>query len=144
MIHSSTCQNALRALIYLAERNAPGPVLVSDIAAGSGVPRQSLAKILQGLRSQGLVRSTRGPGGGYRLARTGDSIRMVEVIEAVDGRVEMKTACVLGLDRCTEEASCALHETWKQFRDSYCATVATMTLRDAAEALHRKQTPPES
>ena len=98
MIHSPTCQHALRALIYLAEKNSPGPVLVREIADKSRVPRQSLAKILHALRNKGLVRSTKGPGGGYRLARAGESMRVVEVIEAVDGHVELRKACVLGLD----------------------------------------------
>ena len=139
MIHSPTCQHALRALIYLAEKDAPGPVLVREIADAAGVPRQSLAKILHGLRNQGLVRSTKGPGGGYQLARPGEYMRVVEVIEAVDGRVELDQACILGLDRCTEEARCALHDVWKLFRDNYQTTISSMTLREAAAALKRKQ-----
>ena len=139
MIHSPTCQHALRALIYLADRNAPGPVLIREIAAGAGVPPQSLAKILLGLRNQGLVKATKGPGGGYQLARPGHAMLVAEVIEAVDGRIELSRACVLGLDRCTDEASCALHDVWKQFRENYYATISRMTLRDAAEALRHKR-----
>ena len=138
MIHSPTCQHALRALIYLAEKNAPGPVLVREIADAAGGPRQSLAKILHGLRNQGLVRSTKGPGGGYQLARPGDAMTVVEVIEAIDGRIELDQACILGLDRCTDTASCALHDVWKMFRDNYNQTITHMTLRDAADALKRK------
>lgn len=139
MIHSPTCQHALRALIYLAEKNAPGPVLVREIADAAGVPRQSLAKILHGLRNKGLVRSTKGPGGGYQLARPGGETRIVEVIEAIDGRVELDQSCILGLDVCTEYESCALHDVWKQFRENYAATIAAMSLRDAADALRRKR-----
>ena len=138
MIHSPTCQHALRALVYLAEKNSPGPVLVREIADASGVPRQSLAKILHGLRNQGLVRSTKGPGGGYRLARPGDAMRVVEVIEAVDGHIELRKACVLGLDQCTDLAPCALHDVWKVFRENYYSTISSMTLHQAAEALKRK------
>jgi len=139
MIHSPTCQHALRALIYLAEKDAPGPVLVREIADAAGVPRQSLAKILHALRNQGLVKSTKGPGGGYRLARPGDMMRVVEVIEAVDGHIELDKTCVLGLDRCTDHASCALHDVWKVFRENYYSTISSMTLRDAANALKRKR-----
>jgi Rrf2 family protein len=139
MIHSPTCQHALRALIYLAEKDAPGPVLVREIADAAGVPRQSLAKILHGLRNKGLVRSTKGPGGGYQLARPGQNLRLMEVIEALDGRVELDQSCILGLDVCTDTASCALHDVWKLFRENYIATITTMTLRDAADALRRKR-----
>ncbi|HEX5132341.1 MAG TPA: Rrf2 family transcriptional regulator [Candidatus Krumholzibacteria bacterium] len=139
MIHSPTCQHALRALIYLAEKDAPGPVLVREIADAAGVPRQSLAKILHGLRNKGLVRSTKGPGGGYQLARPSRETRVVEVIEAIDGRVELDRSCVLGLDECTDQASCALHDVWKVFRENYVSTISMMTLRDAADALRRKR-----
>jgi Rrf2 family protein len=138
MIHSPTCQHALRALIYLAEKNSPRPVLVREIADASGVPRQSLAKILHALRNQGLVRSTKGPGGGYGLARPREVMRVVEVIEAVDGHIELRKACVLGLDQCTDLASCALHDVWKVFRENYYSTISSMTLHDAAQALKRK------
>jgi Rrf2 family protein len=139
MIHSPTCQHALRALIYLAEKNAPGPVLVREIADAAGVPRQSLAKILHGLRNKGLVRSTKGPGGGYQLARPGHTMHLMEVIEAMDGRVELDRSCILGLDVCTDTASCALHDVWKLFRENYVTTISAMTLRDAADALRRKR-----
>jgi Rrf2 family protein len=140
MIHSPTCQHALRALIYLAEKNAPGPVLVREIAQASGVPHPSLAKILHALRGRGLVRSAKGPGGGYRLARPGDEMRVIEVIEAVDGPVNLESVCVLGLDTCSDQASCALHEVWKLFRQNYAATISRMTLRHAAEILKAKRT----
>lgn len=113
-------------------------MLVREIADASGVPRQSLAKILHGLRNHGLVRSTKGPGGGYRLSRPGNTVRVVEVIEAVDGHIELGKACVLGLDQCTDVASCALHDVWKVFRENYYSTISRMTLDDAAEALKRK------
>ena len=139
MLHSPTCQHALRALIYLAEKDAPGPVLVREIALASGTPHQSLAKILHSLRNHGLVHSTKGPGGGYRLARPGDAMHLLEVIEAVDGRIELNKSCILGLDQCTDHASCALHDVWKTFRERYYATIASMTLREAAHALRRKR-----
>ena len=140
MIHSPTCQHALRALIYLAEKNAPGPVLVREIAEAADVPHPSLAKILHSLRARGLVRSTKGPGGGYQLARPGDQMRVADVIEAVDGRIELDRVCVLGLDTCSDDAKCALHDVWNLFRQNYTSTLASMTLRDAANVLKSKRT----
>jgi Rrf2 family protein len=139
MIYSPTCQHALRALIYLAEKDAPGPVLVREIADAAGVPRQSLAKILHGLRNKGLVRSTKGPGGGYQLARPSADMYVMEVIEAIDGRVELDKSCILGLDVCSDQARCTLHDVWKLFRENYVATISSMTLADAADALKRKR-----
>jgi Rrf2 family protein len=139
MIHSPTCQHALRALIYLAHKNSPRPVLVREIADAADVPRQSLAKILHGLRNKGLVKSTKGPGGGYQLARPGNEMTVMQVIEALDGPVDLSRHCILGLDRCTDHAGCALHAYWKGFREQYAATIAMMTLEQAAASLERKR-----
>lgn len=139
MIHSPTCQHALRALIYLAEKDVPGPVLVREIAEAAAVPHPSLAKILHSLRGRGLVRSTKGPGGGYQLARPGDQMRVIEVIEAVDGRINLDSVCVLGLDTCSDDAPCALHDVWKLFRQNYASTLTRMTLREAANVLKAKR-----
>ena len=138
MIYSPTCQHALRALIYLAGREAGDPVLVREIAVRSCVPRQSLSKILHGLQKNGLVLATRGPGGGYRLSRPAGRIKLLEIIQAVDGDMALEEVCVLGLAECSDENRCALHDYWKEFRESYSRTVATMTLKDAAETMARK------
>lgn len=139
MIHSPTCQHALRALIYLASKNTTKPVLVREIAEAAKVPKQSLAKILHGLRKKGLVKSTKGPGGGYQLARPGGRMTILEVIEAVDGPVDYSRDCILGLDRCDDEAGCALHEYWSSFRGQYYFTISQMTLETAAASLDHKR-----
>lgn len=139
MIHSPTCQHALRALIYLASTNTTKPVLVREIAEAARVPKQSLAKILHGLRKKGLVKSTKGPGGGYQLARPGSRMTVLEVIEAVDGPIDFSRDCILGLDRCDDEAGCALHEYWKLFRGQYYSTIFQMTLETAAVSLDQKR-----
>jgi Rrf2 family iron-sulfur cluster assembly transcriptional regulator len=139
MIHSPTCQHALRALIYLAHKNSSRPVLVREIAEAAEVPKQSLAKILHSLRNKGLVKSTKGPGGGYQLARPGWEMKVIEVIEAVDGPVDLSANCILGLDRCSDDAPCALHDYWKRFRDQYFSTISGMTLEQAASSLERKR-----
>lgn len=140
MIHSPTCQHALRALIYLAHKNTSRPVLVREISEAADVPRQSLAKILHGLRQKGLVKSTRGPGGGYQLARPGEDTTVIDVIEAMDGPVDLNRHCILGLDACTDQESCALHDDWTRFREQYFSTISRMTLAQAAASLERKRT----
>jgi Rrf2 family protein len=129
----------MRALIYLAHKNSSRPVLVREIAEAAEVPKQSLAKILHSLRNKGLVRSTKGPGGGYQLARPGWEMKVIEVIEAVDGRVDMNSDCILGLDTCSDHAPCALHDYWKRFREQYFSTISDMTLEQAATSLEHKR-----
>jgi len=78
---------AMRGLIYLARQPQGEVALVGEIAAAMEVPDSFLAKIFQSLARAGLVRSTRGHGGGYSLARPPASITLLEVIECVEGPI---------------------------------------------------------
>ena len=127
---SPTCQYAIRALCYLARHTEDGPVLARDIAAAESVPRQFLSKILHQLGQKGLVRSQKGPGGGFALARPTTELTLSEITIAVDGVQEMSKRCILGLELCTDAAPCALHDAWKNFRTQYDATIGALTLSD--------------
>lgn len=139
MIFSSTCQHALRALIYLSVHQARWPVLVREIAQEEGIPRPFLSKILHDLNKRGLVASSKGPGGGYSLAHDPKDIRLSDVVQAVDGVSDLDSTCVLGLDECRDDAPCALHDFWKTFRIQYAGAMDGLTLKDAAVMLTRKR-----
>ena len=139
MIYSPTCQYALRALIYLAAHEGAGPALGNDIATEEKIPKQFLSKILHTLRNKGLVVTTKGPGGGYQLSKAAAKISINDVVEAVDGKIDLNNICVLGLDKCSDKESCALHERWKQFRTNYLNVISKMNLNQAALAVDRKR-----
>lgn len=139
MLYSPTCQHALRALIHLAERKSRRPALVRAIAEAEGVPPQFLSKILYDLRKKGLVDSKKGPGGGYFLARDPATILLTEVVTAVDGVIDPGRICVLGLDECSEDNSCALHDLWARFRDRFAGAIASLSLADLARMRTRKR-----
>ena len=140
MIFSSACQHALRALIYLAHHRDRWPVLVREIAEEEGIPHPFLSKILHALSKHKLVVSSKGPGGGYSLARKPQEIMLKEIIDSVDGAMDLGSTCVLGLDECRDDAPCALHDFWKSFRSEYAVAVEDMSLLDAAQTLQRKRT----
>jgi Rrf2 family protein len=139
MIYSPTCQQALRALIYLASHEGKGPIQVREVAEAEGIPRPFLSKILHMLRTRDLVRSTKGPGGGYELSRPAVEISVGDVMHAVDGVIDMKNVCILGLDRCSDDASCALHDQWKSFRLLFEQTIARLSLKEASGILAAKR-----
>jgi len=139
MLFSSTCQHALRALIYLALHQDRWPILVREIAAEEAIPRPFLSKILHDLNKRGLVASSKGPGGGYALARDPENITIMEVVSAIDGTVELDEHCVLGLDECSDDHPCALHEFWKAFRTQYVGTMVNLSLSEAAKTLRFKR-----
>lgn len=139
MLYSPTCQYALRALIYLASQKNADPVLGRKIAEDEGIPKQFLSKILHLLRNKGLIITTKGPGGGYRLARPAQRISLGQVVEAIDGKMDISQRCILGLDKCSDEESCALHDQWKKFQKQYLSTIKGLNLEQAATTLKRKR-----
>ncbi|GAB4315169.1 MAG: Rrf2 family transcriptional regulator [Candidatus Zixiibacteriota bacterium] len=137
MLLSSTCQHALRALIHLARRYDQGPVLVREIAKSANIPRPFLSKILYDLKRIDLVRSVKGPGGGFVLSQSPDQTTLGQVVDAIDGLDTIRERCLLGLKECSDDSPCPLHEYWSTARADYLRTLETVTLRDATLAVTR-------
>jgi Rrf2 family protein len=78
---------ALHALEYMAARGLDTPVPSHHIARARGIPEGFLLKLLKPLVSARVLRSLKGPNGGYRLARPASKITLLEVVEAVDGPI---------------------------------------------------------
>lgn len=103
-----------RAMVYLASLPEGMTTSFREIARKMDIPQEFLAKILKTLVKEKLVKSTRGARGGYSLARPGSHISLLEVIEAVEGKV--------GVNLCTDRdirgcqfsgASCTMHGVWQ-------------------------------
>jgi Rrf2 family transcriptional regulator, iron-sulfur cluster assembly transcription factor len=138
MIYSKPCEYAIRALAFLArsprEGGAPGMV----IAREEGLPAPVLGKVLQELVRKGLLESRRGPGGGFRLARKPQLITLRDVVAAIDG-LDQFLECAVGLERCSDESPCPLHDTWKGLRTQMMNYLQVTTLDDMAAAVTRKR-----
>lgn len=130
MIFSPSFEYALHALIYLAGKKNDQPVQVKEIAEKEGIPKYFLAKILNYLDHQNLVESVKGPGGGFKLSRPAAKIRVSDVINVYDGLNHLDKVCILGLDKCQEPNSCALHKEWKKFRQTLKKRVKQLTIAD--------------
>jgi Rrf2 family protein len=76
---------AVRAVVELADSSQDSPRKVDDVATAQGIPVSFLENILTQLRSSGVVRSQRGPEGGYWLARDPDELNLAQIIRAVEG-----------------------------------------------------------
>jgi Rrf2 family iron-sulfur cluster assembly transcriptional regulator len=98
-------------MLDLAIHHDQGPVTLADIARRQGISLSYLEQLFAQLRKRGLVRSSRGPGGGYRLGRGANDIAVVDVIGAVDESVDA-TRC-RGLENCQGDARCLTHDLWQ-------------------------------
>jgi Rrf2 family iron-sulfur cluster assembly transcriptional regulator len=132
---------ACRALLSLALRQEVAPTSVRDIAERTGLPQPYLEQILLALKGAGLVRSKRGVGGGYVLARPADQIGLDEILSAVDGPITIGDFGEPHQDgACDHEGQCVLLAVWKQAGDVMrrhlegytLATIADIAKGDAA------------
>lgn len=112
VILSQTAIYALRATLWLADQEPAVRLRVDDIAEQLDVPRNYLSKILHTLARAGILTSTRGPGGGFQLARPAPDLMLAEVVERFDQLPE-ESGCLLGRRECSDRDPCAAHEQWK-------------------------------
>lgn len=129
---STTSQYALRALTKLAGQPPSQPMLGRDLAAQADLPANYLSKILLSLRNAGLLATTRGSGGGYRLERKPSEIRLIEVVEVFDAP-RAKPDCLLGEGECSDDEACSAHHAWKQIRQNYISFLETTTLAEISQ-----------
>ena len=102
---------AVTAMLDLAIHRDSGPVPLAEIASRQGISLAYLEQLFSQLRRRALVRSVRGPGGGYSLARPAAEISVADVISAVDEMVDA-TRCG-GLENCQGDERCLTHDLWQ-------------------------------
>ena len=125
---------ASRALLSLAlHEEQSGPTTVRDIAERTGLPQPYLEQILLALKGAGLVRSKRGVGGGYVLARSPAEINLAEILRAVDGPIVLGDFGDPHTDgACDHEGQCVLLSLWHTIGDEMRERLETFTLADVA------------
>ena len=128
---SKACEYALKTMIYLAaDPQKEKRVGLREIAGAIDSPEAFTAKILQQLVRAGLLRSVRGPNGGFQL-RQNAAITLAEVVSAIDGDSLLKS-CVLGLERCSERHPCPVHDKFKAVRDHLAGVLGSTHIDDLA------------
>ena len=104
------------------------------LAEETGVPLPTAQKLVSRLSSAGLIESTRGTGGGFRLARPAAAISLADIIEAVEGPIQM-TACVEGSRHdCAIEGSCQVRPHWGVVNEAVRGALAGVSLARLSRA----------
>lgn len=129
-IFSTTAEHALRAVLHLASRPTPGRVAAAEVARALGTPPNYTGKTLRLLARKGLLRSVRGPAGGFELRREAGRITLADLVGAVDEQPRATSVCLLGDRRCDEAQPCHAHERWSALLDEVGALMEKMTIAD--------------
>ncbi len=134
---SKKAQYALYALVYLARERDKGPLLIRDIADSEKIPRKFLETILLELKTEGVLSSKKGKGGGYQLRREPEEVNMAEIIRHFDGAIALLPCATYRYyekcQHCKDEKTCAIRSYVKDIRDETVKIMKNITLKDILE-----------
>ncbi len=127
---SRTGEYALRAVIHLAQNRNRWPIPGNRIAEEAGVPAKYLSKVLGDLVRIGVLLSSRGKQGGFRMARSPDKTLLMDVLAPFEQFDEQR--CPFGGGRCSDQAPCLAHQRWKEVVDAEQRFLRSTTVQDVA------------
>lgn len=133
---STACKDAIRAMIYIAKNNKGDFISISEIAKELNLSFYFLSKILQKLVKGELLKSYRGPNGGVKLAKSAENIRLIDIIEIIDG-TKFFGECILGLEKCSDDNPCPIHYMWADKREEIQKMFDNTTLKDIVEDINK-------
>lgn len=122
---------AVLGLMCLARRPFGSVVMIDEVSREEKIPKSFAAKIFQSLVKAGLVRSNRGTGGGFALQKEPQEITVLEVIEAIEGRIAFQR-CLIEPTACEHSGGCALCGLFEEAQDRVKQTFSQTTLADLA------------
>ena len=124
---------AVMAMVDLAMFGHEGPVPLGDIADRQEISDSYLEQLFAKLRRNGLVKSVRGPGGGYVLGHSPDELRVSDIVRAVDESLK-QTRCKVGSAAgCSgSQGRCVTHDLWEELGNQIHLFLSSVTLADVA------------
>lgn len=135
---SKKTKYALHALTYLGKQKEKMPVLISEVAEKTRVPKKFLESILLDLKKAGILNSKMGKGGGYYLLKDPEDVKLAEVIRMFNGPIALLPCVSLNYyeacDECVSEETCGLNKIMIEVRDETLKIVANKSLRDILRA----------
>lgn len=126
---STKARYALRAMIELAIRDEETFVPLAELAEAQGISPKYLEQLAITLRNAGLVRSERGPKGGYALALRPQKITVLDIVSAIEGPVVL-LSCLQRAGLCQRARDCAARRFWQRLNESITAVLVQSTLAE--------------
>lgn len=122
---------AVTALVDMAVYGQTGPITVHSIATRQGISVLYLERLTGLMRAKGLLKSIKGPGGGYELARLSQEITVADIIHAVEEPVDITTC--KGLENCQKGGRCLTHFLWEELNTRIMDYLQSVTLHDLTQ-----------
>lgn len=127
----------MQAVLFLSVQPAGKLFSSGEIAEELKVPKEFVSKMLQSLTNSGIIGSKKGKSGGFFLAKEPKNIRLIDIVEAIDG-LEVFFKCVLGFPGCSSTNPCPVHERWGFLRDQAIKMLSSETLDDLKDTTIKK------
>ncbi len=132
---STKGQYGVRAMFEIARGYPENPVTIKEISERQDVSVAYLEQILNKLRRAGLIKSVKGPGGGYLLAAEPGEISIASILKELEGPVAI-TSCLDPEEGCSRVEGCVTHLLWRSLGAKIEAFLETITLRNLLEQEH--------
>ena len=134
---STKAQYAVRALVSLNLVSNGSPVTIKEVSERENISLNYLEQLFVKLRRGDIVRSVRGPGGGYLLARDADQIRVDQIVDTVE-EILVPVSCMNDDGSCGCDLECATQSVWQGLGNQIRNFLASMTLEDLSQDARRR------
>src|SRR5215831_14742161 len=133
---SYTCKTAIKAVIYLASKFDSGENAgIKEIAEFINASEHTVGKLLQTLVKQDVIKSLKGPAGGFYISKEQRKQPIINIVEAIDGKNVFKE-CGLGLSKCSAVHPCPIHDEYKEARNLVEKMFTTKKIADLCEPVN--------
>jgi len=129
---------AARAMLDLALHSGGSPVLIRDISKRQNISELYLKQLLSPLKVAGLIRAIRGSRGGFTLARPPSQIKLIEIVQSVEGSTA-PVECVDDVEICKRGDLCVIREVWMEMKRAVDKVLESITLQDLVEQHRQKE-----
>lgn len=136
---SNSLAHALKAVIYIAVNSSEEHrIRIQDLSEDIDAPKAYVAKLLQDLVRNGILRSAKGPHGGFYFKDADLDVNLIKIVEVIEGKTKYQT-CLLTFKACDKKHPCPLHETIGTLRMSLLEKFRNITIRNLVEDIEQKK-----
>jgi Rrf2 family protein len=137
VIFSKKCELALQAVLFLSIKTEQVIFNAYEVSEELKVPKEFVSKMLQTLTESGIIGSKKGKNGGFFLAKDPREIKLIEIVESIDG-LSVFNNCVLGFPNCGTDHPCPVHDKWGKIRDEAFNMLSEESLEQLKEKTLKK------